>query len=401
MIQSGFGYLAALLFIIAFVVRLDRRYPRFFNYVPGIVVIYFTVMMCSTFELWKLTDEVNLYHKHIKDGLLPVMIFLMLLRCDLRRIFKLGPRMILGFFSATLTICLGFIAVFWLFRGHWEPHTWKTFAALCGSWIGGTGNMAAVQSVLEVSDSQMGYTLLMDSVNYSVWVMLLLIAVPHAHRFNTWTGTDTKALDEIGEHLNRDKEEQTAGIEFGDLMILIGSGLTAAALSRHFGAVSSTAIEGWLNAMGWETVVKTSFFSASTCTVMLVTVIGVLAALTPLGRTPGISPLASISLYTIVALMGSKANFAELSKAPFYILCGFLIILIHALTLALIARLLRLDLFTCGVASLANIGGVASAPILAAAYSEVLIPIGVLMAMLGYIVGTPAALLVGRIMSYL
>lgn len=401
MIQSGFAYLAMLLFIIAVVVRLDRRFPKFFGVVPGIVVIYFVVMMCSTFGLWKITEEVSLYHKHVKDNLLPVMIFLMLLRCDLRRIIKLGPRMLLGFFAATLTICLGFIIVYAVFRSQWEPHTWKTFAALCGSWIGGTGNMAAVQAVLGVNDSQMGYTLLMDSVNYSVWVMLLLLAVPHARHFNAWTKADTKTLDEIGAQLAAEKEEQHSAIEFPHLMLLIGVSAAAAAVSRHYGTVASATIEGFLNSAGWETLVKTSFFSVSTCSVMLITLVGTLAALTPLGKTPGISPLASISLYTIVALMGSKANFAELGKAPLYIFCGFLIILIHAVLLALIARFFRLDLFTCGVASLANIGGVASAPILAAAYSEVLIPIGVLMSMLGYIVGTGAALLVGQIMSAL
>jgi uncharacterized membrane protein len=104
-------------------------------------------------------------------------------------------------------------------------------------------------------------------------------------------------------------------------------------------------------------------------------------------------------LYLIVALMGSKANFAELSQAPFYIFCGFMILVIHAVLLAVIAKLLKLDLFTCGVASLANVGGVASAPILAAAYSEVLVPIGVLMGMLGYVLGTGGGLLVGKILS--
>jgi uncharacterized membrane protein len=139
--------------------------------------------------------------------------------------------------------------------------------------------------------------------------------------------------------------------------------------------------------------------STYTWTVLIATIAGVTAAATRIGKLPGISPLANLMLYLIVALMGSKANFAELSQAPFYIFCGFMILVIHAVLLAVIAKLLKLDLFTCGVASLANVGGVASAPILAAAYSEVLVPIGVLMGMLGYVLGTGGGLLVGKILS--
>lgn len=385
MITSGFTYLAVLLFITAVIVQLDRRYKAFFEYVPVIVVLYFLVMTLSTAGLWQKSDEVNLYYGQLKDNLLQVMIFLMLLRCNIREVFKLGPRMLLGFFSATATICLGFIVVFAAFRSHWEPHTWKTFAALCGSWIGGTGNMVAVQKALEVPDSQMGYTLLMDSVNYAVWVMVLLACVPAAHRFNRWTGADTSQIDEVGAQLAREQTTAHAEMEFHHLVLLLGVGFLIAALCK--------ATAGYLPT--W------SFLSTSTWVVMLATVAGVAGGLTPLGKTPGISMLSNLILYLMVALMGSRANFSELTQAPFYIFCGTLIIGIHAVSLALIAKLLRLDLFTCGVASLAHIGGVASAPILAAAYSEVLIPVGVLMAMMGYIVGTGVGLLVGQILSLL
>ena len=104
-------------------------------------------------------------------------------------------------------------------------------------------------------------------------------------------------------------------------------------------------------------------------------------------------------LYLIVALIASRANFSELTEAPLYIIAGFVIIIIHARIMLLFAKLFRLDLFSLGVASLANIGGVASAPILASAYSKALIPIGVLMAMMGYIVGTFGGLMVGKVLE--
>lgn len=385
MIESGFAYLAALLFTIAVIVQLDKKFEKFFSYVPGIVVIYFLVMTFSTMGLWKPTDEVNLYYKHAKDNILPVMIFLMLLRCDLKKIFRLGPRMLLGFFSASVTIGAGFVVTYYLFRGYYEPHTWKTFAALSGSWMGGTGNMAAIQVALGVSDSQMGYTLLMDSVTYSVWVMVLLAIVPYAHRFNVWAGADTGVIDQIGQQLTSEAEQAEIPMSFAHLSLLLGSAMFFAAVSRYLASF----------------LPESAFLNANTWTILIITFFGITSAMTRLGQTPGISQLGSMALYIIVALVGSRANFSELSQAPLYIFSGFVILFVHVVLLGLAARLFKLDMFTCGVASLANIGGVASAPILAAAYSEALVPIGILMGMLGYVVGTGGGLLVGKILSFI
>lgn len=383
MIESGFAFVAALLFIAAVIVQFDKKFRNFFEYVPGIVVLYFLVMTLSTLGFWKQTDEINFYYNQLKNNILPAMIFLMLLHCDLKKILKLGPRMLLGFFSASFTIAVGFIVVYFIFKGHFEPHTWKTFAALCGSWMGGTGNMAAIQLALGVADSQMGYTLIMDSVNYAVWVMLLLMAVPYARHFNNWTKADTSQIDAVGASLMSEKNDQPLPTTFHDLILLLGTSFMVAAVSQYVAPMLPTS----------------SFVSTYSWVVLIATAAGITAALTPLGKVSGISMLASLMLYLIVALIGSRANFAELSQAPFYIFCGFLILVIHAVLLALIARIFKLDLFTCGVASLANIGGVASAPILAAAYSEVLVPVGVLMSMVGYIIGTGGGLLVGKILS--
>ena len=318
-----------------------------------------------------------------KTNLLPVMIFLMLLRCDLRKIIKLGPRMLLGFFTASFSIILGFIIVYAFFKGRYEPDTWKSFAALSGSWMGGTGNMVAIQGALHVPSAKMGYALLMDSIDYAIWVMLLLALVPFAPFFNKWTKSNTALLDQIGTHLNTAQEKARQNIEFPDLILLIGTGLFISALSMHLAGKLPT----------------TAFITSTAWTVIIVTIAGILCAMTPLAHIPGSTQLSNVALYTLVGLIGSRANFAELTQAPLYIISGFLIIGIHALVLALAAKIFKLDLFTCGVASLANIGGVASAPILAAAYSEALIPIGVLMAMMGYVIGTGGGLLLGKILS--
>ncbi|MCF6462509.1 DUF819 family protein [Clostridium sp. Cult1] len=387
MITSGFTYLSFLIFLAGFIVWVEKRYQdsKFFKYVPAAVLLYLTAMLLSTFGLWQKTDEVNMYYSMYKNNLLPAMIFLMLLRCDMRKIIKLGPKMLIGFFSASISVGVGFIITYAIFKRFYEPDTWQAFAALCGSWMGGTGNMVAIQGALDIPDAKLGYALLMDSVNYAVWVMILLGLIPFANKFNKWTKADTRAIDEVGAELASAQEKSRTNIEFSDLIILTGTSLFIAAISIFLGGK----------------IPETDFLSATTWTVIIATVAGIVGAMTPLAKLPGTSQLSNLMLYTIIGLIASRANFAELAQAPLYILSGFVILGIHALILALIAKLFKLDLFTCGVASLANIGGTASAPILAGAYNEALIPVGILMALMGYVVGTGGGLIVGRIMSVL
>lgn len=384
MITKGFTYVAFLLFFASLLVLAEKKSKsKFFNYVPAIVLLYFSAMLLSTFGVWQNNKEITTVYKGLKDNLLPAMIFLMLLRCDLRKIFKLGPKMLIGFFSASISIMIGFIVTYALFKGFYEADTWKAFAALCGSWLGGTGNMVAVQGALNVSDAKLGYTLLMDSINYSIWVMFLLWLVSFSPKFNKWTKSNTKLIDEIGEKLSKDSENMRKEIEFSDIIILLGLSLFVSAISQYIGGMLPQSV----------------FFQGTTWTVLIATLIGVVCAMTPIAKIPGASHLSNLMLYTIVALIASRANFLELTQAPIYIISGFVILGIHAIILTISAKIFKLDLFTCGVASLANIGGVASAPILAAAYSEALVPIGVLMALMGYIVGTGGGLIVGKILS--
>ncbi len=386
MITSGFTYLAVIIFFSGAVVWAEKTVNgRLLKYLPAVVLIYLGTMLLSTCGVWEKTADVDLYYSGTKKIILPVMIFLMLLRCDLREIIKLGPRMLAGFFTASLSIMVGFISVYAMFKGMYEAATWKSFAALSGSWIGGTGNMVAIQEALAVPSSEMGYALLMDSINYALWVMLLLALIPFAPVFNKWTTSDTTVLDHVGARLTETEKIKRKHIEFPDLILLIGTGLLVSALSMY--------LAGKLPA--------TNFITPAAWTVIIVTIGGILSAMTPLARVPGSSQLSNVALYILVGLIGSRANFAELTQAPLYIISGFMIIGIHGVILMLAAKLFKLDLFTCAVASLANIGGVASAPILAAAYSEALIPIGVLMAMMGYVFGTGAGLLVGKILSLL
>jgi len=383
MITDGLAYLALLLFVASSVVFVEHRTrAKIFSYLPSIVIIYFVVMLLSTWGLWQKCEAVTQTYKSVKSALLPAMIFLMLLLADMRQIARLGKKMLLTFVLASVSIGIGFVVMFMLLHYYFEPDSWKAFAALSGSWMGGTGNMVAIQGALDLPDSKMGYALLIDSVDYAIWVMILLSLVPFAKQFNRWSQADTAIIDEVGEKLAR-KNSQTEAISFPSLFFLLGCAMLVSALSTWGAGLLPT----------------TDFLTQTTWIVIIATVAGIVMAMTPLARLPGALELGTMMLYIIVALIASRASFAELTQAPLYIAAGFLIITLHAVIMVLFAKLFKLDLFSLGIASLANIGGVASAPILASAYSKALIPIGVLMAMLGYIVGTFGGLMVGKLLE--
>jgi len=382
MITHAFPYLSVLLFIASMLVFIEATTKaKFFEYLPAIVILYFMVMSLSTLELWTKTDEINSAYKALKSNLLPAMIFLMLLQSDVRKIFKLGKKILLTFFLASLSISLGFIIMFALLQSSFEPESWKTFGALSGSWMGGTGNMVAIQASLGLDSDKMGNVLLIDSIDYAIWVMTLLALVPVAKRFNHWTKTDRTVLETLGSKLDTTQTQKP--IDFASLFMLLGLSLMVSVMAQSLAPLLPT----------------TSFLTNTTWVVIFATLAGTLVGMTPLGKEASAQPLANIMLYLIVALIASRADFSELSDAPLYIMAGFMIIAIHAIIMVVFAKIFKLDLFSLGVASLANIGGVASAPILAGAYNKALIPIGVLMAMMGYIIGTFMGLGVARILQ--
>jgi len=382
MIETAFTYITLLLFIASILVYIEQKYrAKFFEYLPAIVILYFLVMTLSTFGVWSRNQEINSAYKDLKSNLLPAMIFLMLLQADIRKILRVGRRMLLTFALASFSISLGFIIAFAIFHNYFEPNSWKAFGALSGSWLGGTGNMVAIQGALNLTDSQMGYVLLIDSIDYAIWVMILLSLVPFANRFNRWVGVDNSILNSVTSSLSDTKKEK---IDFPSLFIMLALSFIVSVMSQEIASFLPT----------------TNFLTNMTWVVILATLFGIMGGVTPLNRySNSTSIIANIILYLIVALIASRADFGELTQAPIYIFTGFTIIAIHATIMIIFAKIFKIDLFSLGVASLANIGGVASAPILAGSYHKALIPVGVLMAMLGYIIGTFVGLGVAKVLA--
>ncbi len=390
MIKDGFMYIAALVFIAAVLVNLPKIFKgetagKFFRFAPPIVLIYLGLMLLCTVKLWDIESTADAYGA-LKNPLLYAMLFIMLLRCDLRKIIKLGPKMLIGFFSATLSIGLGFVLSYAIFHDFLGAEAWKSLGALCGSWMGGGGNMLAIQAALDVDEASMAYTLVMDSICAALYVMFLLWAIGFSDAFNKWTKAETKTIDEVGASLEEEAKANTRPLTWQNIAVLMGSGLLVSAVSSKLGGMIGASL---------------TFFDKSTWTVLIVTVLGVGFALTPFGEIKGTEEISNVLLYIVIALIASRADLGSVGNAPMWLLAGIVILLVHVSLMIVLAKLLKLDIFTCAVASLANIGGTATAPVLAGTYSSALVPVGIIMALLGYVIGTGGGLIVARLMSFM
>lgn len=390
MIKDGFTYLATLVFLAGVLVNLPKVFTgkkaqKVFQFLPPIAMIYLGLMLLCTAHVWDLKSTAATYSS-VKNPILYAMLFLMLLRCDLKKIVKLGPKMLIGFFAATISIGLGFVVSFAVFKDGLGPDAWKSLGALCGSWMGGGGNMMAIEAALDITEESMAYALVLDTVCASVYVMFLLWAIGFADQFNRWTKADVRTIQEVGEALEAEVRANQKPLLWQNILVLLGAGFVVSALSSKAGVLINSVLP---------------FFDKATWTVLVVSAAGILLALTPFGKLKGTEEVSNVMLYIIVALIASRADLRALGNAHVWLAAGFLILIIHVVILVVLAKVLKLDLFTCAVASLANIGGTATAPVLAGAYSSALVPVGILMALLGYIVGTGGGLIVARLMSLL
>ena len=380
MIQTVWPYLAVMLLAAGLFPAVERRFNwRIFNVLPPIVLTYLFVTALAVSGLWRVNDEIRATQSMLTMHMVPALLFLLMINCDLRAIWRLGPRVLAVFVCATIALFVAFIATFLLYH-RWLPgDAWQPLAALSGSWMGGTANMIAVKQAIGMSDHYLAMSLLTDALCYSMWVVVLFSVARLATGFNRWTKAKSSGDMEVAE------TPVSGPTTYDSVLLWLGMALAVAALS------------GWLS--DWLPV--SSMVSGTTWTILLATAAGLVVAHTPLARFPGAGTISSAMLISVVAVLASQSNFAGIAAAPLYLLCGATIIAIHAVLLIGFAKLFRFDLYLCGISSLALVGGVAATPVLAASYSRALVPVGVLLALLGYILGTGFGLLVATVMSTL
>ncbi len=346
---------------------------KLFNFIPPLIFIYVLPALFSNLGL--ISTESPVYDWMGSD-ILPLFLVLLLLDVDVKATVKVMGRGVFVMLIGTVGVVIGAPIGYVLVKGWMDPEAWKGFGTLAGSWIGGTGNMAAVAEGLGTSGTQFGLAVIADNAVYLVWLPLLLQSKYMADRFHKFTGVSDERLTRMktaADELIVDKGKA----EMRHILYLtaIGFGVTYFAIL----------ISGIIPAMP-------PVLTGGTYKILLVTTFGLILSFTPAKKIPGSHELAMALIYLFVARMGAKAAVSGLAgQAIPFVLGAFVWIFIHGLFILLAARLLRIDIHTAAISSAANIGGAASAPVVAAFHDERLVPVSILMALIGYAVGNYAA----------
>ena len=393
-ITNGFTYIAFLMFIAGGLLALEKYAKlKIFNWVPPLVFIYVLNMIFCTMGLYADPEGAcKAVYSALKNNLLYAMIFVMLLRCDFKKLAKLGGRMIAIFMGCAITIGVGTIVGYPIFMnmiGGGEK-TWAATAALYASWVGGSANMAAMQAALPVDEGAYACALALDTVCYSLWIALLLFMVKYSEKWDSLTKANTSGLKAIADAANAEIEKEKAvKASAADWIFMIGLSLLVSAIGQWVGA----------NLNSFFKSVGLAMFDKGTCTTVFITILGLICAMTPLGKMPAVNELSNVYLYAVVSLLASTATLVDLVAAPMWVVYGLFILVIHVVGMFVLSKLFHWDLCMVSTASVANIGGSASAPIIAVAYNEAYAGIGVLMGVVGAAVGNFMGLGMGAILK--
>ena len=389
---------------------------KFYKIVPGLFLAYMIPALFTTVGLispeWITISETgegiehssNLYYMSSRY-LLPAALVLMTLSIDLKAVFNLGPKALIMFFTGTVGIIIGGpIAV--LIVGSISPETvggdgpdavWRGLSTLAGSWIGGGANQTAMLEIYGYNQKSYGTMVFVDIVVANIWMAILLIGIGKRDKINKWLKADTSAIESLKEKVASYSKKIERNPSLTDLMILIAIAFGTVSFA-HFGAgYLSTFFKDFVDALpvglakNMFTFLSSSFFWM----ISLTTIIGITLSFTKVRsyEGAGASKFGSVFIYILVASIGMKMDLALILDNTGLIVVGTVWIVIHAGLLILVAKLIRAPYFFLAVGSQANVGGAASAPIVAAAFHPSLATVGVLLAVFGYAIGTVGAIL--------
>lgn len=389
MITSAVGFYTFLITLMAVVFYLSKRYSetKFFKIIPGMVVLMLAVAASATFGVFDLAAEgVETAQNLMYSTFLPMMLIMFMLTCDIRHIFKLGPRMILSYFCTTISILVGFTIAFLIMKRWLPENAWGSIAAVTGSFTGETINMQAVASSLGVEGVDYIYAVLMDTVGFPVVLSVCMILIPRTAKWNKKFNASTEGIDEIAKKIeDANKDLDKSAPEMLDYCLLFAVALVG------------TAFINWLIPL----IPPVSFLSFTGWRVILSSILGILLGLTPAHRLKGAQNVANVFLYLSLCVAMSYSDLKECTQAPQFVILVLLMIFFMYIFWLLLSKLFRFDYFTASVGQMANFGGTSSAPAIAAAHNPNWISFGILLGFFGDLVGTPISIAFGYFLKYL
>jgi uncharacterized membrane protein len=395
-----FAFLATIVAIIFWLGR-QPKLQWFFRYFPPLIWTYFVPMILSSLGI--LPSSSALYG-FVMLTILPAVIVLLLVPSDTASIARAGPKAIAMMLVGTTGIVLGAAVSFGLFltllpEGTLPDDAWRGVASLSGSWIGGSPNMAAIAASLGVHESTLfGKMVIVDTICAYTWLGVLIALVSWQTRIDRFNRADSRLVGELAARLTQQQAGRSRPVATGDFLAILAVGFLVSQACLLVGGWMSGVVKGAEAAGGLMATINLSqVLSAFGWGILFTTFASIALSFTPLRRIEdtGASSIGNAGLYLLLTTFGAQADLRLIGPGDLWLIAiGVVWLLIHILVLFIGARLLRAPLFLTAIASMANIGGTASAPVVAAAFHPSLAPVGLLLAILGGIIGTPVGLLI-------
>jgi len=376
-------------------------FRKFYSIVPALLLCYLIPGLFNTFGVID-GEHSKLYNPVASRVLLPAALVLLTLSIDLKAVLRLGPKLVAMYAAASISVMLGGILAFLLFKAvHPETvagDTWAGMTALAGSWIGGGANMLAMKEIFQVNATTFGQFAVVDvGVGY-VWMAALIFLAGRSAAIDARSGADTRAIDELKDKLAAFKAQHSRVPTLTDLMVIVGIAFGTVGLAHWLAAPLSA----WFGAnVSWARAV--SLHEPFVWVVLISTFVGLGLSFTR-ARTlegAGASNIGTLLLYFLIAAIGMQMDILALFDRPWLYLLGLVWLAIHIVLLWLVGKLLRVPFFYFAIGSQSNIGGPASAPVVASAFHPALAPVGALLGTLGYATGTGLAYAMGLILRSL
>jgi len=393
------GILAVILGLVFYTSHSENRYCKaFYRYVPALLLCYFIPSLFNSFGI--IDGEGSSLYKMASRYLLPASLVLLTLSVDFKAILGLGPKALIMFLTGTLGIIIGGPLAL-LMLGSLYPEAlggdiWRGMTTIAGSWIGGGANQAAMKEVFNVDGSIFSVMITVDVIVANIWMAVLLFMASRASYFDQKTGADTSAIRHLQQKIEQYHAENARIPQVTDLILILAVAFGVTGLSHLLADLIVPWIEREAPHLEMYSLTSSFFWI-----VVIATTVGLLLSGTKVRKLEavGASKLGTVFLYVLVATIGMHMDVTAILDYPEMFLVGIVWMACHAGLMLFVARLIRAPLFYMAVGSQANVGGAASAPVVAAAFHPSLAPVGVLLAVLGYGLGTYGAYICGLILQ--